>query len=90
MIYIGDVVTIKPDLSIKDEFAGSPGYVMTMEKYRGKRVTVRKVSDRICDIALLFNEVPYSWSYKWVIEEDTLVNMKEITSDEIDNLIKGD
>ena len=90
MINIGDVVTIKPDLSIKDEFAGSPGYVMTMEKYRGRKVTVRKVSNGFFDVALLFHEVPYSWSYKWVIEGYVLTDVKEITPDEIDDLIKGD
>lgn len=90
MIQVGDVVTIRHDLCEKHDHPASPGYVPNLEAYRGKTVTVMHVIEKSSKFCVLrFREIPYNWSSAW-IEPIERLDIKQITSDEIEELIKGD
>ncbi len=91
MIKVGDIVTIRRDLCERYDHPGSPGYVPYLEQYRGRIVTVAHVTTRLSfnSYVLRFKEIPYNWSSAW-IEPIERLDIKQITSDEIEKLIKGD
>lgn len=80
---VGDVVVIKPNLSVDDDYAGSPGYVNELEMYRGQRVTVNWFNNDWFTVG----ENNWTWSVRWIKEENEL---PEITDEEFAALLNGD
>ena len=91
---IGDVVVVKPDLNVKDDYAGSPGYIPELEMYRGQRVTVRECNDESVQNFengdwFAVEENPWIWCLRWVIEVNEK-EIKEISDEEFTALLNGD
>ena len=90
----GDVFIVKPDLSVDDEYAGSPGYIHELEMYRGQRVTVKECNDEIVQTResgdwFTVEENSWTWCLRWVIEANEK-EIKEISDEEFNALINGD
>ena len=91
---IGDKFIVNPDLSVNDDYAGSPGYISELEAYRGKVVTVKQCSDEIAQIDdngdwFTVEENPWTWCPRWVIEVNEK-EIEEISDEEFSALLKGD
>ena len=75
----GDKFLINPDLSIKDDYYGSPGYISDLEKYRGQIVTVKQahvdgMEGEEHGEWFTVEEKEWTWSLRWVTE----VNEKKL------------
>ena len=89
---IGDKFVIRSDLSVKDDYKGSPGYISELEMYRGQTVTVKQCSDEIVQNDddgdwFTVDENPWTWCLRWVEE---VTELAEISEDELSALISGD
>ena len=82
---VGDVVVIKPDLNVYDDYAGSPGYIKELEMYRGQSVTVREINGEWINV----NENNWTWCLRWVVEVNEK-EIKEISDEEFTALLNGD
>ena len=91
---IGDKFIINSDLSVNDDYHGSPGYIQELEEYRGTVVTVKQVADEDVDGKkhsdwFTVEENPWTWSLRWVTEVNEK-EIEEISDEEFSALLKGD
>lgn len=91
---IGDKLIVNLDLSIDDDYSGSPGYIPELEEYRGQIVTVKRLSSKSVDGKkhddwFTVEENPWTWSLRWVTEVNEK-EIEEISDEEFLALLKGD
>lgn len=91
---IGDKFIVNSDLSVNDDYHGSPGYISELEAYRGQVVTVKQCNDENVQTHdsgdwFTVEENPWTWCLRWVTEVNEK-EIKEISDEEFTALLNGD